>query len=173
MTAALPHLRHLRHLALLAAIAFCGLVRADGGLRLPEPGAGAYRQECAACHVAYPPGLLPSASWRRTLGKLDAHHGVDASMDPVAVRQIGQWLERHAGTHKAARSEPPEDRITRSVWFVRKHDSIDAATWALPSVKSRANCVACHGAADRGLFDDDDLRLPAGLSPAQRRRWQD
>lgn len=26
-----------------------------------------YRQECATCHVAYPPGALPAESWRRIL----------------------------------------------------------------------------------------------------------
>jgi hypothetical protein len=26
-----------------------------------------YRQECAACHIAYPPGMLPADSWRRIL----------------------------------------------------------------------------------------------------------
>ena len=24
-----------------------------------------YQQECAACHVAYPPGMLPADSWQR------------------------------------------------------------------------------------------------------------
>jgi mono/diheme cytochrome c family protein len=45
--------------------------------------------------------------------------------------------------------------------------------WQLPSVKSAANCSACHAGADRGVFDDDALTLPAGLSARQRRAWQD
>ncbi|NML15911.1 hypothetical protein [Azohydromonas caseinilytica] len=29
----------------------------------------AYRQECGSCHVAYPPGMLPAASWQRAAVK--------------------------------------------------------------------------------------------------------
>jgi mono/diheme cytochrome c family protein len=40
-------------------------------------------------------------------------------------------------------------------------------------VKSAANCAACHTGAERGNFDDDNIRLPAGMSPAMRRNWND
>jgi hypothetical protein len=45
--------------------------------------------------------------------------------------------------------------------------------WKLPSVKSAAQCAACHGDADQGRFDERALRLPAGLSASQRRAWND
>ena len=33
----------------------------DHGPRVPMP--AKYLQECASCHAAYPPGLLPAPSW--------------------------------------------------------------------------------------------------------------
>ena len=86
-----------------------------------------YKQECAACHMAYPPGMLPASSWSRMMTRLDQHYGTDASLDAAMVRQIGTWLEAHAGTYKRVREAPPQDRITQSAWFERKHRDVEPA----------------------------------------------
>jgi transposase len=117
--------------------------------------------------------MLPARSWQRVMSGLDRHYGSDASLDAATARQIDGWLQQHAGTWKRVAEEPPQDRLTRSAWFERKHRKIGFAVWALPSVKSAANCAACHAGADQGRFDDDNLRLPAGLTPRQRQAWQD
>jgi mono/diheme cytochrome c family protein len=132
-----------------------------------------YTQECAACHTAYPPGMLPARSWQRIMTGLDQHYGTDASLDAATVHQLNTWLQAHAGTYKRVAEEPPQDRITRSAWFERKHRQIEPATWKLPSVKSAANCAACHTGADRGDYDDDNLQFPAGMSARQRQAWND
>lgn len=147
--------------------------QADGGRQMPLNVPAAYTQECASCHTAYPPGMLPARSWERLMGGLDRHFGTDAALDAQTTRQLNTWLQAHAGTYKRVVEEPLQDRITRSAWFERKHRQVSAATWKLPSVKSAANCAACHAGADRGRFDDDDLRMPAGLDPRQRRAWND
>jgi mono/diheme cytochrome c family protein len=104
---------------------------------------------------------------------LDRHYGTDASLDAATLQQLGTWLQAYAGTYKRVAEEPPQDRITRSAWFERKHRKVEPAVWHLPSVKSAANCAACHSGAEQGRFDDDDLRLPAGLSSRQRQAWAD
>ena len=119
-----------------------------------------YKQECAACHMAYPPGMLPASSWSRMMTRLDQHYGTDASLDAAMVRQIGTWLEAHAGTYKRVREAPPQDRITQSAWFERKHRDVEPAVWKRAAVGSRANCMACHTRADQGDFDDDRVRIP-------------
>ena len=53
-----------------------------------------------------------------------------------------------------------EDRITRAAWFVRQHDEVPAETWKRASIKSAANCSACHSRADQGDFDEDNVRIP-------------
>lgn len=150
----------------LGLLAVLGLAHAamaddDGGDRgrrvplLPK-----YKQECAACHTAYPPGMLPAASWNRVMGHLSKHYGTDASLDPATVKELSTWLGANAGTYKRVREEPPQDRITRSAWFIRKHDEVSAATWKLPAVKSAANCAACHTQADKGDFNEHNVRIP-------------
>ena len=119
-----------------------------------------YQQECAACHLAYPPGMLPAASWQRLMNNLPHHFGSDASLDPASVKTLAAWLSSHAGESRRTRTPPPEDRITKSAWFVHEHDEIDPAVWRRASVRSASNCVACHRQADRGLFDEDNVRIP-------------
>lgn len=55
----------------------------------------------------------------------------------------------------------------------RKHRQIDPAVWKLASVKSAANCAACHTTAERGDFDDDRLKYPAGMDTRMRRSFGD
>jgi hypothetical protein len=121
-----------------------------------------YEQECAACHIAYPPGLLPAASWQRLMQGLEQHFGTDASLDAASVQEISQWLVRHAGTYKRVSEPPPEQRITRSAWFLRKHraDEVPPELWRHPAVKSPSNCAACHTQAAQGRFNERDIRLP-------------
>lgn len=146
-------------LALLASLSLVSLAQAGGNGRT-VPLLPLYQQECASCHVAYPPTLMPAASWSRLLNNLSKHFGTDASLDPAASRDIANWVKAHAGTYKRVSEEPPEDRITRTVWFDRKHREVAPATWKLPSVKSPANCAACHTQADSGDFDERHIRTP-------------
>ncbi len=123
----------------------------------------AYQQECASCHLAYPPGLLPAASWQRLMGTLPRHFGTDASVDATTQKQLTGWLAANAGTDRKVTRDPaapPEDRITRSTWFVHEHDEVAAATWARPAIQSAANCAACHTRADQGEFRERDIRIP-------------
>jgi len=96
----------------------------------------------------------------RLMGDLPHHYGTDASLDPATVKALGSWLQANAGTYKRVREEPPQDRITRSAWFIRKHDEVSAATWKRASIKSAANCAACHTRADQGDFNEDNVRIP-------------
>ena len=152
----------------------CAQAMADSGRAMPAQVPKAYGAECASCHTAYPPSLLPAVSWKRIMNGLDKHYGVDASLDKATVQQLSQWLDTYAGTYKRVGNEaPPQDRITRSSWFERKHRGVQPSVWKLASVKSAANCAACHTRADAGQFDDDHLRIPAGMDARQARAWRD
>ena len=146
-------------LGMLAAIGLTQAALADGNRRaVPLP--PKYQQECAACHVAYPSGMLPAASWQRIMANLPKHYGTDASLDPATVRELAAWLGANAGTYKRVSEEPPQDRITASAWFERKHRKLAPDTWKRAAIGSRANCAACHLGADKGSFDDDHIRIP-------------
>jgi len=142
----------------------CGGVQsvtfADSDNLLPATMSPKYQQECAACHLAYPPGLLPRQSWIRLMNNLEQHFGSDASVDLKDVQEISVWLSANAGTYKRVRAEPKNDRLTESDWFVRKHRKIESEVWLRDSVKSKANCAACHTQAERGNYDDDAVMIP-------------
>ena len=156
-------------LAVAAGLTLASAAQADSDRALLRNVPAAYTQECAACHTGYAPGMLPARSWQRIMTGLDKHYGTDASLDAATVRQLSGWLQANAGTYKRVAEAPPEDRITQSAWFVRKHDEVAPSVWKLASVKSAANCTACHTGADQGDFSDDNLKFPAGLDPRQRR----
>jgi hypothetical protein len=116
-----------------------------------------YRQECASCHLAYPPGLLPAASWQRLMSDLPHHFGVDASLEPSAAQEVSTWLSAHAAR---TRERPAADRITRTAWFAHEHHEVPDSAWQRSAIKSPANCAACHAQADQGDFDEHRVRIP-------------
>lgn len=146
-------------LGLFAVLGITPAAMADGDQRrvplLPK-----YQQECAACHLAYPPGMLPAASWTRVMANLPKHYGTDASLDPATVKALSTWLGANAGTYQRVSEAPPQDRITTSSWFVRKHREVAPDVWKRAAIGSRANCAACHTRADKGDFDEDNVRIP-------------
>lgn len=151
-----------RRRVLCASIALLATAAAwaDGPRASRVPPLPQYTQECASCHLAFPPGLLPAASWRSVMDNLARHYGTDASIEPALTRTLSDWLQAHAGTGKRAREQPPQDRITRAAWFIREHDEVPAATWTLPAVKSPAHCSGCHTQAEQGDFSERHIRIP-------------
>ena len=144
----------------LVATAFLGITTSwADSYKGPTPPA-VYTQECGSCHLAFPPNLLPKASWQRVMHGLDKHYGSDASLDAGTQKQIDTWLQIYGGQGKRAREEPLLDRITRSAWFERKHREVSVATFKRVSIKSPANCAACHRDAAQGDFDEDRVRIP-------------
>ena len=149
-------------ISLLSALALTSTcVLADGSSRLNTNNAK-FQQECGSCHTPYAPGLLPAASWQRLMGKLNQHYGTDASLDAASTREIGQWLQANAGTYRRVNEVPPQDRITQSAWFLRKHreGEVPAQVWKRPAVGSPANCGACHTNAAQGNFNEHEVRIP-------------
>lgn len=148
-------------LALLAACLLAApAARAD---RVEMPQLKAYQQECASCHIAYPPGLLPAASWQRLMTHLPQHFGTDASLDAETLKTLSGWLQAHAGSFKKVARDPaspPDDRISKAPWFVREHREVDAATWKRKAIGSASNCAACHRGAAEGRFGEREIEIP-------------
>lgn len=119
-----------------------------------------WRQECASCHVAYAPGLLPAESWRKVMAGLDKHFGTDASLTPQENKEITDFLVSNASNRWSAPTAPL--RITEGGWFKRKHDSheVPPSLWKDARVKSAANCGACHTQAESGDFSERNIRMP-------------
>jgi hypothetical protein len=144
--------------SLLAALGTMDAPAARADDRLAVPPNPTWRAECGACHLPYPPRLLPARSWRAVMDGLGRHFGTDASLDPRAAAEVAAFLERHAGRDRGG---PTRLRITDTPWFRREHREIALSVWTGPAVKSPANCAACHAGAERGDYDDDGVRMPA------------
>lgn len=115
--------------------------------------------ECSSCHIAYRPNFLPKSSWQQVMASLDKHYGTDASLPAADTKEIADWLNTVALDVGEA---PPNNRITQAFWFTRKHGTnhVKADVWQRASVKSRANCQACHVNADKGDFNEHNIRIP-------------
>jgi hypothetical protein len=150
-----------------------GEARGDGGggdNLMPRLTHKNWQQECASCHLAYSPALLPKSSWQRVMGGLEQHFGENASLDPATQADILSFLEANAADSGRSRigdkvmqrmdTKAAPLRITETRWFVKKHDEVPRATWARTSVGSAANCAACHRQAEKGVFDEDTVRIP-------------
>lgn len=150
--------------AALATIAFTAHAKYNGEDRgkpvMPAQSHAQWAAECGSCHLAFPPGLLPAASWKKVMTGLDKHFDTDASLSPADNQAITDYLVKHASNRWTANTAPL--KITDGEWFKTKHraSEIDPAVWKRASVKSPSNCIACHRAADKGEFDDDTVRIP-------------
>ena len=92
---------------------------------------------------------------------LSKHFGTDASLDPKAQTEITTWLLQNATTRQKYSETAPENRITKTSWFIRKHDEVRADVWKRSSIKSPANCGACHIDAANGIFSESNIKIPA------------
>ena len=92
---------------------------------------------------------------------LDKHFGTDASLEPKTQTEITQWLMKNAATKEKYAALAPDNRITKTSWFIRKHDEVRPDVWKRAGVKSPANCSACHADATKGDFNEDRVRIPS------------
>ena len=120
-----------------------------------------YDAECASCHMAFPPNLLGQKNWQNIMSSLDKHFGTDASLDPKAQAEITKWLVKNAATKQKYSAIAPENRITKSYWFISEHDEVKAEVWKRVSVMSPSNCLACHTDGASGAFSEKNIRIPA------------
>lgn len=120
----------------------------------------AWREECSACHIAYPARFLPAASWKEIMRTLDDHFGADASIDTTTAEKISRYLASAARSPSRSQASAPNLRITETRWFVHEHDEISTQQWRFPKVKNAANCAACHHDADTGRFSERFLHIP-------------
>ena len=132
----------------------------DDEERVPPAKNTLWQTECGACHVAFPPRLLPAESWRAVMSGLDKHFGSDASLDVASAREIGAFLDKNAGGRGRETSSKPLLRITETRWFKREHDEVSDRIWKNPKVKSAANCAACHIQAESGNYSEHNIRIP-------------
>ncbi len=120
--------------AAFAALAAAGTAYAgEGEHALRVPLLPKYQQECAACHVAYPPGLLPAASWQRVMDNLPRHYGTDASLDPATLKELSGLARRQRRQLQAgARGAPARPHHPLGVVRAQARRSAGASPGSCP-----------------------------------------
>ena len=135
---------------ILGFVAGWALAAATGPSAIAEEPARLMEQECGACHLAYPPQLLPARSWRALMDRLPEHFGENAGLDPGMAKEIGAYLAAKAADAGGRDSRVLWDlgpgeaplRITETPFWLHAHNLIPAADFRL--AKSKTNCLACH-----------------------------
>jgi hypothetical protein len=84
---------------------------------------------------------------------------VDASIDANTATEIDRFLMANAGRGEG-RVAGAQPRITTTRWFRHKHDEISSAVFRSSSVKTAANCAACHPGAAAADFNENAARIP-------------
>ena len=128
-----------------------------------------YKETCGQCHFVYQPELLPSASWLKILSQLNDHFGEEIETDPVTIKNISDYLttngaenssaERSVKIMRCLEGQVPI-RITDIPYIRKKHHELDPAIFKRKSIGSLSNCIACHTTAEKGIYEDDDVRIP-------------
>jgi hypothetical protein len=124
----------------------------------------ALAKECGACHMVFGPAFLPARSWVALMDGLHNHFGENAALDATTRQDIARYLVANAAdgpngnSHylRGLKASQTPLRITETPYWIGKHREVSAADFLRPEVKSKANCVACHAGAGRGLYEDDN-----------------
>ena len=119
------------------------------------------KDECSACHFAYPASMLPAASWKKIMGSLENHFGEDASLDAQTTRHIAEYLVAQAGDTKLRTSkfvrgidtQNPPLRITETEFWISLHPAIAKENLHSVLAGLKASCAVCHLRAEDGYFE--------------------
>jgi hypothetical protein len=123
------------------------------------------KKECGSCHMVFPPQFLPKRSWQKLVETLSDHFGENASLGEAQRQTVLDYLLGNAADSPKAGREGRKFaqsiaagqtplRITETPRWVGEHRKVRVEKWKDPTVKSKANCLACHKGAEQGVYED-------------------
>ena len=104
-----------------------------------------YLENCAGCHVALPPEVMPTETWRQLL--LDPQHYGRQLQLPVGPPRILIWNYLRDFSRPHTKEEEIPYRLPQSRYFKALHPRVK-----LPRPTSVGTCLTCHPSADRYNF---------------------
>ncbi|NET30491.1 MAG: diheme cytochrome C [Cyanothece sp. SIO1E1] len=104
-----------------------------------------YLENCGTCHVALPPAVMPTETWRQLL--LDPqHYGVQLKpLSELPLNILWRYITFASRPHFEGESVP--FYIARSRYFKALHPQIE-----FPEAVSVGGCVTCHPSVSRYDF---------------------
>ena len=116
-------------------------------------------------------GYCRSVHGQRLLIPKVLHTGGDLTLDKATKEKIKAYLvQESADTSSSERSRKivssiPSNstpvRVADVPYIQKKHHEINKDIFKRPSIGSAGNCKACHKSAEQGIYEDDDVVIPA------------
>jgi hypothetical protein len=156
----------MRKSSIAAALALCaGLTIGSGAasaIDLTPIDHAATLKECGACHVAFPPQMLPMRSWSALVNNLSHHFSEDASLPKNTQAEIARYLmtmsadspgnaEGRVFLRGLSSGDTPLRIVDTPIWQMI-HGDPGQSVFKRPEITSPANCAACHRTAAQGQF---------------------
>jgi len=104
-----------------------------------------YLENCSSCHIALPPSVLPTQTWKNLLED-SQHYGVQLKplIDPPRVLV---WKYLSTFSRPLQKEEETPYRVNSSRYFKALHPRVK-----LPSPVQIGSCVSCHPSAAQFNF---------------------
>jgi hypothetical protein len=128
-----------------------------------------YNTECGACHFVYQPELLPSASWVKILDQVGDHFGEEIELDLDSKKILSDYLKSNSAEKSSAKravkimrslGNHVPMRISEIPYIREKHHELSSKVFNRDSIGSLSNCIACHTTAEKGIYEDDNVKIP-------------
>ena len=104
-----------------------------------------YLENCSGCHIAIPPAVLPSQTWKNLLED-EQHYGARLKLlvDPPRTL-VWRYLSTFSRPHKQEELTPY--RVNKSRFFKALHPQVE-----LQRPVQIGSCVSCHPGATKYNF---------------------
>ena len=104
-----------------------------------------YLENCSSCHIALPPAVLPTQTWKNLLQD-SQHYGATLQplLDPGRIL-VWRYISTFSRPHKQDERTPY--RVNSSRYFTALHPQVK-----LPRPVKLGSCVSCHPGASEYNF---------------------
>ena len=115
----------------------------DTVLNRYQIGQQTYLENCATCHIAIPPSILPSQTWKKILENPNSHYGI--RLKPiVGITQRFIWDYLSYSSRPLTQTTFVPLLIEQSSYLKVLHPRVN-----LPNPIGHTTCVTCHPNASR------------------------
>jgi hypothetical protein len=111
-----------------------------------QTGQELYLENCSGCHIAIPPEVMPTETWKQLLEKPENHYGQSlTNIDRITQLLIWDYLRTFSRSLTV--KEPIPLYIAQSRYFKVLHPKVK-----LPKTVTHETCVTCHPGASKFDF---------------------
>ncbi|WP_299490500.1 hypothetical protein [Acaryochloris sp. IP29b_bin.137] len=98
-----------------------------------------YRQRCGTCHIALPPQVLPSQTWRALLPETNHYGVVLPEFQNPELTETWAYVSFFSRPMKEDGLRPIPYQVRRSVFFKVLHPDVE-----FPQLVTPETCIQCH-----------------------------